>query len=68
MDKENVTRAISIPEMSQIVINTRRTFPDGRSAYFLRNPNHRSRISYFFAFCDSPQGDDYWREYMRRVR
>lgn len=68
MDKENVTRAISIPEMSQIVINTRRTIRDGRCACFLRNPDHRSHISVLFAFDDSPQGYDYWREYMARVR
>lgn len=68
MDKENVIRAISIPEMSQIVINTRRTFRDGRSACFLRNPNNRSHIFYLFCFADSPQGDDYWREYVNRVR
>lgn len=68
MNKENILAAISVPQLSQIVINTKRYWGNCSSLKTIfRDASMRtikSMANSGFAFSDTPQGSDYWRRFM----
>lgn len=68
MNKENIITATSVPQLSQIVRNTKMYWGNCLSLKIIfRDASMRTIKSIAnsgFAFSDTPQGSDYWRRFM----
>lgn len=67
MNKENILAAISVPQLTQIVRNTKMYWGNCLSLKIIfRDASMRmiKRVATTgFAFSDTPQGSDYWRRF-----
>lgn len=68
MNKENIITATSVPQLSQIVINTKRYWGNCGSLKTIFRDASMRMIKHVtttgFAFSDSPQGREYWGRFM----